>query len=136
MTKFFDLHFEVGDVSAGIFYAKTILGNNAVKFEHQGPTPGAAIMACIADMEGAGMWGIIASNPAMTPYPFPGPGQRNSGVTTTTAATTVPAKKQADPVRVRSFELGTTPKGQCESLCITHDNFGSVKCGSFCPGKQ
>jgi hypothetical protein len=137
-TKLFDLHIEMGEVQPGVFYAKTILGNNGIMFEHQGPTPAIAAQAVLMDMETSGMWPLMAQNPiGMSQYPFPVPGQRNSGVApTTTTTTTPPAKKDADPVRIRAVELGSTPKGACEALCISYDNFGAAKCASICKGKK
>jgi len=132
--KYFDLHIEIGDVQPGIYYAKTILGNNGIKFEHQGPTPAQAMFKIISDMENAGIWPLIANNPGMTPYPFLN-GTSNAGPTTT-AATTTPTKKGADPVRERPADLGSTPKGQCEAICISFDNFGVTKCNNICKGKK
>ena len=134
MGKMFDIHIEVGDVQTGVFYAKSIIGNNAMKIEHHGPNPTSAIMLAIADMEAIGLWQILYSDPSAAPYPFPGntppvnshPGGTNGG--------TQPKKK--DPVRVLPSELAGTPKGKCEPQCTSYDHFGVSKCATMCKGKK
>jgi len=137
MSKFFDIHIEVGDVQTPIgnaFYARTILGNNAVKFEHQGDSPAEAINRLAVDMENTGMWGLIMQNPAgFAPYPFMS-GQ--TAQTTSTPTTSTPPKKDAEPIRKRPVDLLSTPKGECEAICISYDNFGVSKCATMCRGKK
>jgi hypothetical protein len=120
--KLFDVHFEIGTLSSGDFYARTMLGASLI-MEQPGTSPAIAIAKLAAEMETTNMWGILAQNPAMSSYPFG-----------TAAAKPIPPAKKPDPnvVRKKPMELTQVAHPDCQMLCTSFDFFGKTKCRSMC----
>jgi hypothetical protein len=135
MPKAFDLHYEVGIVGPGLFYARTVLGNGSVRpFQEQGHSPSEAMNRLSLALENAGLWPVLAGNPGITPYPFPSTGARPNGPIGGVANTknTVQSKGNTMVTRKRPADLISIPHPDCESQCISFDNFGPSKCRSIC----
>jgi hypothetical protein len=136
--KVFDLHLEIGTNPKPVsgFYALTILGANGIKFEGIGSSPAEAIAKLSLDMEKSGMWGAIASNPGVTPFPFPAIGGPPAAVPVASTAKP-PAVPDPNTKKQQPSYLAGEPKGQCEALCLSYENFGQIRCSmSVCAGKK
>lgn len=133
--KVFDVHFEIGINPPPMrgYYALTVLGNGGVKFEAMGQTPAEALAKVAMDMEGSGMWQMIAGNTGANPFPF----VSSKPPAAVPVPTNTPNKKDPDIIKEQPSYLAGKPKGQCEALCLSYENFGATKCNtSVCAGKK
>jgi len=136
--KVFDLHFEIGTNGPpnGDFYAKTILGGNAVIMEKSGPTPAIAMEKLTIDMEQNNIWAILAKNPNYSVYPFGG--NANPVPRAVPRAVPLPDKTGVDPDAPKQMpgNLSQIPHPACTSLCTSFEHFGKVKCKSMCAQRR
>jgi len=125
--KVFDLHIEIGINSPPVsdFYAKIVLGQNAVIFEQDGSTPASAISKLVMDLESSGMWPAIAKGAG---------NYRPAGAPTTKSATPPVPKAKVDPKisRKKPMELTQVSHPDCTSLCTSFEFFGKKKCAGMC----
>jgi len=120
-TKFFDLHFEIGQTDTGKYYAKTVLGvQSGIVYQEEGPTPAVAISSLGARLENAAIWSTIAQNPAICQYPFSGP--------------QIPLAVNIDPnaPKKRPSDLSSVAYPACQIQCTSYDHFGAGKCKNMC----
>lgn len=122
--KLFDLHFEIGISPGGGFYAKTVLGANALILESTGASPAAALDKIAKDMENNNFWPLIVANPSMASYPFGSAHSVKSQVAT--------RKPDPNVVRKKPMELTQVAHPDCQVLCTSFDHFGKTKCKSMC----
>ena len=121
VTKYFDLHFEVGQTDTGNFYAKTVLGiKGSLAFQEEGPTPAVAINKLAVALESGNLWSTIANNPSMCQYPFAGP--------------QIPLAVTIDPnaPKKRPSDLSGVAYPTCQTQCTSYEHFGAGKCRSMC----
>ena len=127
--RVFDLHIEIGVNSppTSDFYARIVLGQNAVIFEQDGSSPAAAISKLVIDLESSGMWPVIAQNPAIS-----------NGPATTKSATPPTPKKKVDPnaPKRKPMDLTQVPHPDCTGMCTSFEFFGKNKCAGMCQQRR
>lgn len=125
--KVFDLHIEIGVNSppTSDFYARIVLGQNAVIFEQDGSSPAAAVSKLVIDLESSGMWAVIAQNPSYS-HPAGSPAPKS---------TTPPGPKKkidANIPRKKPMDLTQVPHPDCTGMCTSFEFFGKNKCAGMC----
>ncbi len=129
-TKMFDLHIEMGTTSLGAVYALTILGNNALKIQGIGTDADEALKNFLNEMVSTGALSMVANHPQLSQYPMGNVAQSSVQQKPTPNSAPPSIKKES------AHYLGNVPHPTCQARCLTYENFGVSKCGSFCKGKK
>ena len=78
-TKLYDLHFEVGSEQHN-YYARNVLGNNAIEFKQFSANMADALSMCVSDMSANGAFQSLNRDPSLSVYPIT-PHQHNYMIT-------------------------------------------------------
>lgn len=154
-TKYFDLHFEIGVLDTGKFYAETILGNNAIIYHGLGATPADAIYNLSTQLGSAGIYQLLTNAPQLARWPMgitqPTKKKKPPAAVPTTKPATKPKSsgrpyskpfghlgksKKKDPVLHRPVDLGSILHPDCQPICKSYDFFGASKCKNMCKTKK
>ena len=68
-TKLYDLHFEVG-VEQALYFARNVLGNNAIEFKQYSSSIAGALILCVSDMIANGAFTSLQRDPSLSVYPI------------------------------------------------------------------
>lgn len=79
-TKLYDVHFEVG-AEQQLYYARNVLGNNAIEFKQFSGNIADALSMCVSDMSANGAFHSLMRDPSLSMYPIQ-PHQHNYMFTT------------------------------------------------------
>ncbi len=68
-TKLYDIHFEIG-AEQSLYYARNVLGNNAIEFKQFASNIANAMTLCIGDMNANGAFQSLGRDPSISKYPM------------------------------------------------------------------
>jgi hypothetical protein len=131
MTKLYDLHLEVEILPNGEYLARTIYGNNSIKFEGTANNQCDAICNMIVDLDVCGGLDLLQVNPALSVFPLGAP-VGASQKAPTSGTKTVAANSNKNKPKKKPSELMSVSNPDCQPLCTSYDLFGAVKCKSMC----